>query len=334
LPLDLLIPDLLIDSSAPEPVRGLRLPWVERWLARADIARVPLRGVPAWLGRAFGLPDPPPVAAVTLAADDAPRPGNWLRADPVHLRVGGDSLSLHDASGFEVTQSEASALVAALQAHFAGDGLEFIAPSPRRWYVRVPDDEVPRTTPLDEAVGRNVFGLLPRGTGSINWPGALTEAQMVLAAHPVNSARLDSGQPPINSVWFWGEGAAPASIESPYALAYSDDPFAHGLARLSGARAFPAAAGFDRVDAVRAEQWVLVVDGRLTEALGAGGEDAWVAAARDLDERWFAHVEAAVGRFEAVRLVLPGPRDTLVATISPRARWRWFRSRKPLATHA
>ena len=33
-------------------------------------------------------------------------------------------------------------------------------------------------------------------------------------------------------------------------------------------------------------------------------------------------------------MVLPGPRDTLVATLGPQARWRWFRSRKPLSAHA
>ena len=38
--------------------------------------------------------------------------------------------------------------------------------------------------------------------------------------------------------------------------------------------------------------------------------------------------------FEAVRLVLPGARDTLVATLRPGSRWRFFRSRKPLAAYA
>ena len=42
----------------------------------------------------------------------------------------------------------------------------------------------------------------------------------------------------------------------------------------------------------------------------------------------------AIERFDAVRLILPADRDTRVATLTPAARWRWFRSRKPLATHA
>jgi hypothetical protein len=252
----------------------------------------------------------------------------------VHLRIAGDALTLHDAAALELGRDEAEALVAALADHFAIDGLRFIAAAPHRWYVRVPEGEVPKTTPLDDAIGRNIFGLLPEGGGRINWGAAITEAQMVLSAHPANAAREASGKPPINSVWFWGGGATPASLASPYALVHADEAFTRGLARISGTREVAAVGGFDKVDAVRAEEWVLVVDDRLSRAMRSGREEAWIAAARALDEEWFAHLGEAAERFDSVRLVLPGPRDTFVATISPRARWRWLRTRKPLSTHA
>ena len=334
MPLDLIVPDLLPPADAPGPMLTLRLPWVERWLARADCQRLPFRGLDAWLGRAFGLAEPLPVAAVTLAGDDQPRDGSWIRADPVHLRVGQDAVSLHDASILDVTSDEASRLVSALQALFAADGLQFAAPVPDRWYVRVPEGEVPRTTALAEALGRNVFGLLPRGTGRINWPAAITEAQMVLGSHAVNGAREQAGKPAINSVWFWGEGATPAQVRSPYALVYADDAFARGLARLAGTRTLRTPKGFDEVDAVRQDEWTLVVDASLTGALRSGGEAAWTAAANALEGAWFTDMARALDRFDGVRVILPGPRDTLVATLAPRARWRWLRTRKPLAAHA
>ena len=334
MPLDLIVPDLLTPADAPAGMRALRLPWAERWLARADKQRLAIRGLDTWLAHAFKLDDPAPVAAIALAADDAPRPGHWLRADPVHLRVGQDSVTLHDAAVLDVSRAEAAELVAALQALFAADGLEFAAPVADRWYVRVPEGELPRTTPLAQAVGRSVFGLLPRGPGRINWGSAITEAQMVMSNHAVNAAREESGRPAINSVWFWGEGAAPARIESPYALVHAADPFARGLATLAGVRALAEARGFDCIDAVRDNQWVLVVEDRLTRALRSGGEEAWARAARALDDEWFAHLSKAAERFDGIRIVLPGPRDTLVATLSPQAKWRLFRSRKPLATHA
>jgi len=334
MPLDLVVPDLLLPREAPAAMRELRLPWAERWVARGDARRVAIRGLETWLARAFAVPEPPGIAAITLAADDSPRAGHWLRADPVHLRIDQDAIALHDASVLGVTTAEAAALVAALQAQFDADGLEFIAPAPDRWYVRVPDGEVPATTPLANAIGRNVFGLLPKGSGRINWAAAITEAQMVLASHAVNTAREEAGRPAINSVWFWGEGEAPAKVESAYALVYARDAFARGLGRLAGTRTLPPVESFSLIDAVRATEWVLVVEDRLTTALRSGGEAAWASAAISLDDSWFAHLGQAAQRFDGVRIVLPGPRDTLVASLSPQSKWRVFRARKPLITHA
>ncbi len=333
MPLDLVIPDLLLPPEAPAELRAVRLPRLERWLARSDLARAPLRGVHAVVAEAFSLATPAPIAALTLAADDEPRPGVWLRADPVHLRLAQDAVALHDASVLDVTRDEAAALVGALASHFAADGFEFVAPTPARWYVRVPAAEMPRTTPLADALGRNVFGLLPRGDGKVNWPSALTEVQMTFAAHPVNQRRESESRPAINSVWFWGEGELPASLPSPYALILGDS-LAQGLARVSGTRGAAPPAGLDAVDAVRDGESVLVVLDDLAVPLHQGDIAAWQAAAERLDEQWFARIGDALERFGRVRVILPGATDTRIATVTASARWRWFRPRKALATHA
>lgn len=333
MPLDLVVPDLLLPVEAATALHPERLAALETWLARGESRRLPHRGLPAALAASFGVPEPIPVAAITLAADQGPQLGTWLRADPVHLQVGQDAVALHDASLLHVTAAEAAALVAALQAHFASDGLVFSAPAADRWYVRVPDGEVPHTVPLAEALGRNVFRLLPKGAGRINWQGAITEVQMLFAQHPVNAAREATGRPPINSVWFWGEGALPVSVASPYALVCATEPFAAGLARIAGIRTVAAPDDFTGIDAVREDQSVLVVLDSLGGARRRGDAAEWNSAARVLEERWFAEIDRAIRRFERVSLVLPGPRDTLVVTLTPTTRWRWFRSRKPLAAH-
>jgi hypothetical protein len=145
MPLDLLVPDLLSPDSASPRLRSL-----EKWLARADIERDAAGGL-AWLARAFGMRELP-VAAIERSAD--PAPGAWMRADPVHLRIQGDAVHLYDSSALQVTQAEAHELIEALQSHFASDGLEFTAPSPDRWYVRMPAGEAPRTTPRGEGPQR------------------------------------------------------------------------------------------------------------------------------------------------------------------------------------
>jgi hypothetical protein len=333
-PLDLLVPDLLSSPESRALLSALRLPALERWVARADVARLPESTTVGILAKAFTLPSPPPVAAIALADDHEPREGGWVRADPVHLRVEHDAVALHDPAVLDITRDEADCLLEALRALFSADGLEFHAPSPQRWYVRVPAGEMPRTVPLEEAIGRNVFGMLPRGPGRINWASALTEAQMLFAGHEVNSRREAQGLPAINSVWFWGEGASPDAVASPYALICSDDPFARGLGRLSQARVVRRARSIAEVEPVARSESALVVLDELTAPLRRGDAGAWRSAAARMEKDWFTELGAAIERFGTVRIILPAGGDTLVASLGAASRWRWYRTRKPLHTHA
>jgi hypothetical protein len=323
--LDLLIPGLLPGASASS-----RLPHLERWLARADLVREQPCNAESWLARRFGL-EGLPVAPVALAVDEAPQPGHWMRADPVFARVERDSLVLHHAAALAISPDEARALVATLRDHFAADGLEFHVPRPDRWYVRVPAGEVPVTTPLPDAIGQDVFRRLPRGPGKINWAGAITEAQMMLSAHPVNIAREARRQPPVNAVWFWGEGSLPRDVPRAYARVFGSDPFAAGLAHLSGAELAPLPAS---IAAIAGEASTLVVLDQPLMAAYAGDADAWTRATLELDGQWLAPLGEALSRHAPVRIVLPAARDTCVASVSRASRWRLFRRPRPLSVHA
>ncbi len=332
-PLDLLVPDLLSLGEDPSLLSQLRMPALERWLARGDTARRPERGLVDLLANAFSLAAPPPVAAVTLAGDRVRMEGGWLRADPVHLRVKQDAVALHHSAMLGVTREEANALVAELQRHFGVDGLEFHAPVPERWYVRVPQGELPTTVALEAALGRNIFGLLPRGGGHLNWPSVLTESQMLLSGHEVNVRREAQGRPAINSVWFWGEGMTPETVAKPYALVYADEPFARGLGALSGTRVAALPRGASSLDAVAPGETALAVLDSLTAASRRGDRDAWLQAAAQVDIDWFVDLRDAIERFDAVRIILPAGNDTLVASVTAGTRWRWLRRTKPLAAH-
>jgi len=82
------------------------------------------------------------------------------------------------------------------------------------------------------------------------------------------------------------------------------------------------------VDMVDAGESVLVVLDALAAPLHRGDIEAWLAAARKLDEAWFAHMPRLLDRFEQVRIVLTAHHATRVATIDAGSRWRWFRGRK------
>lgn len=333
MPLVLAAPGLLLPPDAPEEMRALRLPRLERWLARGRLARGAAGGLEQWLAREAGIAGVPPIAAVTLASDRGGRAeGAWLRADPVHVRMGQDSASLHEGAALAITADEARALVAALNAHFAADGLQFEAPVPERWYVAFPEADLPRTTPLDEVAGRDILPRLPRSPAGRNRGLAtMTEAQMVLAAHPVNTDREATGRPAVNGIWLWGEGILPAEVALPFSRVHADDPFARGMAGLAGAAVEPAAAALGPVPAGARGERILVVEDRPARALRRGSVQEWIAAARECDAL-LGGLADAIGRFGGVRLALPGPRHTLEATFT--SRWHWPRRAAPLSSHA
>ncbi len=328
MPLDVLVSHLLLPAGAPPALRALRLPALERWLARADVETAPERTADAWLAARFGLEAPAPIAAIALAGDDAPRTGTWLRADPVHFRVDRDRATLHHTAILDIARDEADGLVDALRSHFAPDRLALVAPTPERWYLRVPAEEMPATTPLEDALGRDMLKLLPRGGGRLNWPAAFTEAQMVLGAHAVNAEREVRGDPAVNSVWFWGEGAAPATVAKRYGRINATDAFARGLAKLSGAALAPAPARLAEVGT--GDEPILVVLDDLTRPWHRGDAGAWKSAAERLDRDWFDALGDAIKRFGEMRLILPSLAGTRVASLTLSSRWRWFRRGLPL----
>jgi hypothetical protein len=334
MPLDVLVPGLIPPIDAPPEMRGLRPPFLEKWLARSDIARDEARSTTQWLAAAFSLADPAPVAALSLAADGEPADGTWLRADPVHVRIDRERTSLHSAAVLDIERGEADALVAALQAHFAADGFEFRAPAPDRWYVRVPGGEAPDTMTLDEALGRNVQKLVPAGKGRVKWPAVLTEIQMLLGTHEVNARREASGRPPVNSVWLWGGGERPRQVSAPYATVRADDAFARGLAIASGARVTQAPGTLRELSPTSAADWTLTVSDAPQRAIRRGNAGEWIAAVNGLDRDWFSDLGDTAARFGTVRLVLPSSTGTPVATLTSGTRWRLLRARKPLAAYA
>jgi len=331
MPLDIVIPDLLPAAGAPPTIRGARLPALERWLARGELDWADAGGSHGWIAAAHGIANPVPFAALALAGEGIDTPGEWIRADPVHLAVDNDGVVLNDPSVLGITTDEMASLVATLREHFAPDGIELQAVTTQRWYARVPPGESPATVPLERAVGRNVFGMLPRGKGRINWPSALTESQMMLAGHDVN-ARRGGAKPAVNSLWFWGEGSLPEALPKRYDAIYASDPVSLGIARLSGAEARALPASLEEVEAAGGA--VLLVVGTLGEWLRRGDALAWLAATVDVDGRWLEGLGAAIARHRKVRIVLSGEDRTRVATLAPSSRWRLFRRRRPLAEHA
>lgn len=339
--LHLVIPGLLgpwppedrADPGFPRPAA----PALEWLLARASAGPAPA-SADADLLQMFGLAETAdadlPVAAITRLADSAKADdGWWLRADPVHLRPDLHGVFLVDARVLAIEPAEADALTSAFNQTFAGDGLQLDPLRPDRWYLRLPADPGLRTHPLEKAIGRDIKPLLPQGPAKRRWHALLTEAQMLLHAHPVNRAREERAQPPINGIWLWGGGIRPAGARSPAAGLYADDPLTRGLARLANTSVAPVPehAG-DWLDAAGGESDALVVLDTTRHDTADDDVAAWAKHIEQLENNWFAFCRRwlKTGRLTALHLH-PGNGRTYAATSA--LRWRFWRRPKPLGVH-
>jgi hypothetical protein len=316
----LFIPDFF---SAENVSAAQRSAAVETLIARGRRKRKPPIAPEHWLFERFGAAKQLdwPVAPYTLLADGgAPGENFWMRADPVHLSVGNDSLRLGGAAP-GVTRSEADALLGTLNRHF-GETLVFHAPRPERWYVRLPEAASIVSTPPSAALGHPIAEKLPAGAGAMRLHSLMNEAQMLLHEHPVNADREARGAQAINSVWFWGGGTLAAPKARPFSLVFADDPLARGLALAAGApgRQLPRSAG-TMLSALPDEGVALVVLDSPERAA--------------LERDWFEPLLAALqaGRIGMLTLDLLGA-DSLLEVETVRSDLRHFwRMRKPLESY-
>src|SRR6266446_623468 len=235
------------DFFSAEGAEADRLDAAETLLAKGRRKRIAPISPEAWLFERFGVPKQRdwPVAPYTLLADGgAPERHFWMRADPVHLRVGRDSLVLADGAAFQASRAESEALVEALNRHF-GQTMLLYPLRPARWYVRLEKAPDMQTTPAAAARGAAIDEKLPSGPDAMRFHALMNEAQMLLHEHPVNAEREARGEPALNSVWFWGGGIIDSSKARPFSTVVGDDPLARGLALAAGipARALPKDAG-------------------------------------------------------------------------------------------
>jgi hypothetical protein len=244
------VPRLTLLLPATAKFAGIALPAaLAKALGRADRA-AHAAGGHAQLSRHFRLlPNRWSDAALARVADgdagDARR-NAWLRADPAYIRPdinGARLLGIGDALGIE--QADVDAFLPALRPLFGDAGFILDAPTPARWYLRLPREAtLPDFASPDEALGDDVFEHdMARANRDApearRWRVLSSEAQVMLHNHPRNAERIAAGKPPVNSLWFWGGGLLPDGIASDSPTLYSDDVLLHGVARIGKLKAMP-----------------------------------------------------------------------------------------------
>jgi hypothetical protein len=159
---------------------------------------------------------------------------------------------------------------------------------------------------------------------------------MLLHEQPLNRAREARGEPIINSVWFWGGGIMPKSLRHAYTEVWSNHILAHALALSSGARysALPLEATL-LPKALTSGKYLVVLD---TLQGKASYSDAygWRESLKELEKNWFQPLLAWAkqGKFQQLKLSVLGKKGNKDFTIRPGDMKKFWRTAKPLSTHA
>jgi hypothetical protein len=317
---ELLVPGLF--AAPPEK----RLPALELLLARGRCTSGGSQTCEAWLHDAFELETPLPAGALTLLGAAGDPGADWcMRADPVHLRLMQDRLVLAPAAALHLQRGEADTLCEALTRHFTPQW-QVQPVDAERWVARSAEGMAIEAEPPLELAGRDVMVAVPAAASEL-----LNEVQMVLHGHPLNEAREARGEPPVNSVWFWGAGRAPRLSSERWHSISADDPLALGLGRAAEMRHRPlpesAAAWLDR--ALEEGRHLAVLDQlRVPHALEETGEYQETLAR--LEREWFAPLLGALrdARIGMVSIHVPDAAECVAyETIRADLRRFWRRPR-------
>ena len=204
--------------GAPEALQGLRLPNLEKLLARlqpgalvAVDAESPDMPHERALAAALGLRTAPghaPWAALQMRAGGG-EPGNqaWAWITPCHWQIGMDHVLLQDPASLHLTGEEDQALRQAMAPFFLEDGLDLLPDQPGRWLACGEVFRDLETASIDRVSGRHIGPWLPPSDAARPLRRLQSEMQMLLYQHPVNDERSARGVAPVNSFWISGAGA-------------------------------------------------------------------------------------------------------------------------------
>ncbi|MEI8400877.1 MAG: hypothetical protein WCG12_08740 [Alcaligenaceae bacterium] len=142
----------------------------------------------------------------------------WL-AELSAITVGREGATIAHPASFEVTADEADALFDAVSGLWADRAISALPINARQWRIWLdPSASTRSLTPAAMAEMR-LSDWWPQEDSLREWRRLLNEIQMVWHEHPVNLARAERGEVPINSLWLFG-GAQGWSATHPLTATY------------------------------------------------------------------------------------------------------------------
>ncbi len=148
---------------------------------------------------------------VTAAHDDIEQhsPATWMRLTPVYWAAARDHVNLHELGGDNMDADDWAALLPDITPWLRELGWEVFA-GEHLAFIRAPHGFDYHAPSLKYAQSDMLEAFLPHGHDLKKWQTLLTEFQMLLHTHKVNTSREQRGAMPINSFWL-DQGATAAS---------------------------------------------------------------------------------------------------------------------------
>lgn len=184
----------------------LDAPFLTQLLGRAQLqeqgATIQERKIAQLLG--VQKPDNYSFAAALFAADVPTK--RVLRAEPLCLNAGADSISAQFLPTDALDEASAKALCEEINQFFAEEPWRFAVNHQGQWFLLADKDLSLQTHFPSEILGQNIHPFLPYGEKALLWHRYLNELQMLLHQSALNQQREAQGLVPVNSFWLWGEG--------------------------------------------------------------------------------------------------------------------------------
>lgn len=342
--LTLLIPNLFWpDALQPEIYNDLPLPSLTLLLAKSKATIGPSQAIETWLCKEFNIAQQQgnwPIAPLMLHADGPlikTSKDFWMRADPVHLRVEQNHIMLADSQAFQISQEEAEQIAQDINNNLDNHDFSFLPLRPDRWYIQMPKAAKIHTYTLNQATCQNINNFLPTGDESTIWHKIFNEIQMLLHEHPVNQARESRGELMINSVWFWGGGYMPQSVQSLYTHVWSDNDLARALSLASNSSSYSKLP-------ISAAEWLspsipgnhLITLDALHGKAKYRNAYSWRETLRNMEQNWFSPLYTALkeGKINQISITVLNETASCNFVIKRANLWKFWLITKPFSSVA
>lgn len=130
--------------------------------------------------------------------------GKWLVASPVHWEAThNDAMLVAADKELELSEHESGLWFTQVADFLKVDGFSPVFHDAQTWLFNLDDKPEIKSQSAQSILHKSLMPVLKTLDNSLYWQRLITELQMYMAAHPLNSLRKGLA---INGLWFWGEG--------------------------------------------------------------------------------------------------------------------------------